>query len=83
MALLKIMTTISPASATAVASPGSAYFVYDTDNINWLTLASKSGSGGSAFSTFNYQLQGGGTGKATVKASVGLILASSGATTVG
>jgi hypothetical protein len=81
MALLRIMTTVNPSTAASVVG-GSAQYVYNTDNINWLTLASKTGSGGNAFSTFDYQLQGGGIGKAVVKASVGLILASSGATLV-
>ena len=69
MALLKIMTTVNPSTAASVAG-GSAYFIYNTDQINFLTLASKTGSGGSAFSTFNYELNGGGIGKATVKAAL-------------
>ena len=81
MALLRIQTTVNPSTGASVIG-GSAQFVYNTDQINFLTLASKTGSGGSAFSTFNYELNGGGIGKATVKASVGLILASSGATIV-
>ena len=76
------MTTVNPSTAASVVG-GSGYFVYDTANINFSTLASKTGSGGNAFSTFDYQLQGGGVGKATVKASVGLILSSVGATTIG
>lgn len=83
MALLKIQTTVNPATGTAIASPGSAYIVYNTDNINWGTLASKTGSGGSAFSLFDYTLPGGGVGKATVRASVGDIIAKTGASTVG
>jgi hypothetical protein len=82
MALLKIMTTINPSTAASVAG-GSAYFVYNTDQINFLTLASRTGSGGSAFSTFNYELNGGGIGKATVKASTGAVLAPLGASAVG
>jgi len=82
MALLRIMTTVNPSTAASVAG-GSAYLVYNTDQINFLTLASRTGSGGSAFSTFNYELNGGGIGKATVKASVGAILAPLSASTVG
>ena len=81
MALLRIMTTINPQTAVAVPG-GSAFLVYNTDNINWLTLASKTGSGGAASSFFQYQLSNGGFGKAAVKASVGAIASAAGVTTV-
>ena len=79
MALLKMMTTTNPSTATSVVG-GSAFFVYNTDQINWLTLASKTGT--TASSVFDYQLNGGGIGKAAVKASVGAIVAAAGASTV-
>ena len=81
MALLRLMTTINPATAASVVG-GSAFFVYNTDQINWLTLASKTGSNGAASSLFDYQLLGGGIGKAAVKGSVGAITAAAGASTV-
>lgn len=79
MALLRLMTTINPATAASVVG-GSAFFVYDTDKINWLTLASKTGAAGSSF--FDYELPGGGIGKAAVKASPTTISASAGAVTI-
>jgi len=82
MALLRLQTVINPATGTAVASPGSAFLIYSTENINWLTLASKQGSGGAASTFFDYQLIGGGIGKAAVKGSIGAIQAAAGASTV-
>ena len=79
MALLRLMSTQNPSTATSIAG-GSAFLVYDTDKINWLTLASKTGT--TASSTFDYQLVGGGIGKAAVKAAVTTITASAGAITV-
>jgi hypothetical protein len=79
MALLRLMTTTNPQTATSVVG-GSAFFVYNTDQINWLTLASKTGT--TASSVFDYQLLGGGIGKAAVKGSVGAITAAAGASTV-
>jgi len=79
MALLRLMTTTNPQTATSVVG-GSAFFVYNTDQINWLTLASKTGT--TASSVFDYQLTGGGIGKAAVKGSVGAITAAAGASTV-
>ena len=78
MALLRLMTTINPSTGASVVG-GSAFYVYNTDNINWLTLASKTGAAGSSF--FDYVLPNGGTGKAGVKASVTTIAASAGAIT--
>jgi hypothetical protein len=79
MALLRLMTTTNPQTGTSVVG-GSAFFVYNTDQINWLTLASKTGT--TASSVFDYQLNGGGIGKAAVKGSVGAIVAATGASTV-
>jgi hypothetical protein len=79
MALLRMMTTVNPSTSTSVVG-GSAFFVYDTDRINWQTLASKTGAAG--ISNFDYTLQGGGIGKATVKASPTTITASAGAITI-
>ena len=79
MALLRLITTTNPQTATSVVG-GSAIFVYNTDQINWLTLASKTGT--TASSTFDYQLTGGGIGKAAVKGSVGAIVAAVGASLV-
>lgn len=78
MALIRLQTVINPATATAVASVngginGSAYLVYNTENINWGTLASKSGSGGAASTFFDYTLPGGGQGKAAIKGSIGAL----------
>jgi len=73
MALLKMMTTTNPQTATSVVG-GSAFFVYNTD------LASKTGT--TASSVFDYQLNGGGVGKAAVKHSVANIITAGGASTV-
>jgi hypothetical protein len=74
MALLRMSTTQNPATGTSVVG-GSANFIYNTDLINWQTLASKTGSGGAASSLFDYQLPNGGRGVAAVKHSVTNILA--------
>lgn len=79
MALLRMMTTQNPASGASIVG-GSAYFLYETDNINWQTLASKTGT--TASSVFQYKLPNGGTGIAAVKGSVGGIIAAVGASTV-
>ena len=79
MALLRLMTTTNPLTATSVVG-GSANFVYNTDQINWLTLASKTGT--TASSTFDYQLNGGGVGKAAVKGTVASIQAAAGVANV-
>jgi hypothetical protein len=74
MALLRMITTSNPITGASVVG-GSALYIYNRDQINWQTLASKTGSGGSASSLFNYQLQNGGTGVAAVKHSVTNIMA--------
>lgn len=79
MALLRLMTTTNPQTGTSVVG-GSANFVYNTDQINWLTLASKTGT--TASSIFDYQLNGGGIGKAAVKGTVASIQAAAGVATV-
>jgi len=79
MALLRLHTTTNPSTGTSVVG-GSALFVYNTDQINWLTLASKTGT--TASSTFDYQLTGGGIGKAAVKGTVASIQTAAGAATV-
>jgi hypothetical protein len=79
MALLRLMTTTNPQTGTSVVG-GSANFVYNTDQINWLTLASKTGT--TASSVFDYQLNGGGIGKAAVKGTVASIQAAAGVATV-
>ncbi len=73
------MTTTNPQTGTSVVG-GSANFVYNTDQINWLTLASKTGT--TASSVFDYQLNGGGIGKAAVKGTVASIQAAAGVATV-
>ena len=73
------MTTTNPQTATSVVG-GSANFIYNTDQINWLTLASKTGT--TASSVFDYQLLGGGIGKAAVKHSVANIIIAASATSV-
>jgi len=45
-------STLAPGSAQEIASPGSALVTYDSDFINWPTLASKTGT--TASSTFVY-----------------------------
>ena len=79
MALLKMYSTQSPLSGASITG-GSAYIAYDTNNIVWGTLASKTGTTASSY--FDYINANGTVGKAAVKASVGIILASAGAITV-
>jgi hypothetical protein len=81
MALLRLQTVVNPATGASVAG-GSGYLVYDTAGINFLTMASKSGSGGAASTFFAYTLPGGGVGQAQVKGSVGAIVSAAGASTV-
>ena len=71
MPLIRMMTTSNPATGTSVVG-GSANFLYNTDLINWQTLASKTGT--TASSVFDYQLPNGGRGVAAVKHSVSAIL---------
>lgn len=81
MAILRMQTTVSPLSGASVVG-GSALIAYNSDNIAWATLASKSGVNGVASSTFNYLNQSGTIGKVQVKGSVGAILALVNASTV-
>lgn len=78
MALLRMMTTVNPATGTTVPG-GSAFQIYDTAQMNWGTLASKAGT--TASSVFSYQLTGGGVGQAAVKHSVSAIITAASATT--
>jgi hypothetical protein len=79
MALLKMYATVNTLTGASIAG-GSTYVVYNTDNIIWGTLASKTGT--TASSSFDYVNANGTIGPARVKASVGLILASAGALTL-
>lgn len=79
MALLRMMSTINPLSGASVVG-GSAFIAYNTDNIVWGTLASKTGT--TASSTFDYINANGTVGKASVKAAVTTILGSAGAITI-
>jgi hypothetical protein len=81
MALLRMMTTVNPLTGGSVIG-GSGFFVYNTDNIVWGTLASKVGSNGGASSLFDYANENGTIGRPQVKASVTTILASAGALTI-
>ena len=81
MAILRMMTTLSPLSGASVTG-GSTLVAYNSDNIAWATLASKSGVNGVASSTFNYLNQSGTIGKVQVKASVTGILAAVSASTL-
>jgi hypothetical protein len=79
MAILRMMTTISPLSGASVVG-GSALVAYNSDNIAWATLASKTGT--TASSTFSYLNQTGVIGQVQVKASVTGILAAVTASTL-
>ena len=79
MAILRMHTTVSPLSGASVVG-GSALIAYNSDNIAWATLASKTGT--TASSTFNYLNQSGTIGQVQVKASVGGILAAVSASTI-
>lgn len=79
MALLKMYSTANILTGASITG-GSAYITYDTNSIVWPTLASKVGT--IASSTFDYINANNTVGKAQVKASVGLILASAGALTL-
>ena len=81
MALLRMMTTVNPLTGGSVAG-GSAFFVYNTDNIVWGTIASKTGSGGAASTFFDYANENNTIGRPQVKASITTILASAGALTI-
>jgi hypothetical protein len=79
MAILRMQTTVSPLSGASVVG-GSALIAYNSDNIAWPTLASKTGT--IASSTFSYLNQNGVIGQAQVKASVTGILAAVTASTL-
>ena len=79
MALLRLQTIVNPSTGTSVVG-GSAAFIYNTDQMNLLTLASRSGNANQ--STFNYQLNGGGVGIAVVKGTVASITTAINPTTV-
>lgn len=79
MALLKMMTTVNPLTGASV-SGGSAYFIYNTDNIVWGTLASKSGA--AASSLFDYVNANGTVGRPQVKANASSIASAAGAVVV-
>lgn len=79
MAILRMQTTVSPLSGASVVG-GSALIAYNSDNIAWPTLASKTGT--TASSTFSYLNQNGVIGQAQVKASVTGILAAVTASTL-
>ena len=79
MAILRMMTTVSPLSGASVVG-GSALIAYNSDSIAWATLASKVGT--TASSTFEYLNQTGVIGQVQVKASVGGILAAVSASTI-
>jgi len=79
MAILRMQTTVSPLSGASVTG-GSALIAYDSNNIEWTTLASKTGT--TASSTFAYSNANGTVGIAYVKASVTGILAAVSASTL-
>jgi hypothetical protein len=79
MAILRIMSTVSPISGASIVG-GSAYVAYNSDNIIWPTLASKTGT--IASSVFGYANENGTVGEARVKASVTGILAAVSASTL-
>ena len=66
MAILQMWTTTGPFSG--LASGGSTLIAYDTNQIVWPSLASKTGT--TASSTFQYQGPNSTLGEAYVKASV-------------
>ncbi len=74
-----MMTTVAPNSGLAV-SGGSSFFAYDTNNIVWPSLASKTGT--TASSVFQYVGPNSSIGQAQVKHSVTNILTAAGASTV-
>lgn len=79
MALLNMYSTTNPISGTAVAG-GSALLTYDSNAINWSTLASQSGH--STWSTFTYANSNGTVGIANVKHTIANIRTAAGASTV-
>ena len=79
MAILRMMSTVSPLTGASITG-GSAYIAYDSNNIIWPTLASKTGT--TASSVFGYVNQNNTVGEARVKASVAGILAAVSASTL-
>jgi hypothetical protein len=79
MALLNMYSTVSPISGTTVTG-GSALLTYDSNNINWGTLASQSGV--AAWSQFQYTNANNTVGVAKVKHTVANIRTAAGASTV-
>jgi hypothetical protein len=79
MALLKMYSTTSVLTGAPIAG-GSALDIYNTDNINWPTLASQSGH--STWSTFRYTNINNTVGVANVKHTVANILTATGASLV-
>jgi hypothetical protein len=79
MALLKMYSTTDVLTGSPI-SGGSALVVYNTDNMNWPTLASQSGH--PTWSTFRYTNSGGTNGVANVKHTIANIMTAAGASTV-
>jgi hypothetical protein len=81
MALLNMQSTVSPISGLAISTPsGSALITYNSDAINWPTLASQSGI--PAWSQFQYTNANQTVGIARVKHTVANIRTAAGASTV-
>jgi hypothetical protein len=79
MALLNMHSTVSPISGLAI-SAGSALITYNTDAMNWPTLASQAGI--PAWSQFEYTNANQTVGTAYVKHTVANIRTAAGASTV-
>ena len=79
MALLNMYSTVDPLTGIAV-SGGSSLITYNSDGINWPTLASQSGH--STWSTFQYTNTNQSTGVARVKHTIANIRTAASATTV-
>jgi hypothetical protein len=79
MALLNMHSTVSPISGLAI-SAGSALITYNTDAMNFPTLASQSGI--AAWSQFEYTNANQTVGTAYVKHTVANIRTAAGASTV-
>jgi hypothetical protein len=79
MALLNMYSTQSPLGGPV--TPGASPLVtYNTDAINWPTLASQSGI--AAWSTFQYNFPTGAVGTANVKHTIAAIRTAASATNV-
>lgn len=79
MALLNMHSTVSPISGMAI-STGSALITYNTEAMNWPTLASQSGI--AAWSRFEYTNANQTIGTAYVKHTVANIRTAAGASLV-